>query len=421
MSGNSGGSHILNWTPDLKRMAADFYKRVCSIDEGYKEILEFDETALERVIEKYGLYRQKLHAITEGRRIDRHKIIAALVLAFTDENNQPFIINKDALAKSPTEEFSSYLMFPNEIYIYEVITVILTNFVLASKKSSEFEFNKYNYLIRFPRKVTCWETGKVEPYENHLIQLLAAMILLKADHLTKCLLIMSHLSFFHEMAYDCAVKGLSETYYDPVSWWEINPRDKRYKADKLDGLYNKHGLNTIFDSRTSEKKSRMERESVGVIFADCDKFKKINDAFGHAIGDKVLEIYSESIKQAIGLMDDDIKDNSFPARWGGDEFVICVFNCSRDEIQNLSAEIDKTLSANKRWDEVRAAVKKDLPPRTISQGLAFKDDCDICLGELVNSADEQMYKEKKKNRGSIFFKIKNQIFRAWGCLVPRRG
>jgi len=416
MSGSSDSSHILTWTPDFKRLAADFYKRVCSIDEGYKEILEFDETALDRVIYKYGQYRDNLHAINEGPRIDRHKIIAALVLAFTDENNQPFIINKDALSKSPMKEFSCYLMFPNEIYIYEIITVLLTNFVLASKKSSEFNFNKYNYLIRFPGKIRCWETGKVEPYENHLIQLLAAIILLKADYMTKCLLIISHLSFFHEMAYDCAVKGLGENYYEPATWWEINPRDTRYKADKLDGLYNRRALEIIFDSRTSEKKARKERESVGVIFADCDKFKRINSNFGHAIGDKVLEIYSESILRAIDSMDGVIKDNSFPARWGGgDEFVICIFNCRQHEIQKLVDEIDKTLSLNGRWAELGAEVKKDFPPGTLTQGWSFSDDSvNISLGELVESADGKMYKAKMGIWRSIILKIKNLIFRARG-------
>jgi len=406
MAGNSDSSHVRDWLPEFKRLAVGMYEEVCSIDEGYKEILGYDETALDRAIEKYGLYRQKLHDITEGPRLDRHKITAALLLAFTDENNQPFIIDEAARAKSPIEEFPDFLMYPNETYFAKLITMILTKFVLASKKSSELGFDKNDYSIRFPDETTCWETGKVEPYQDHLNKLIAKMILLKADFTAKLLLIISHLAFFYELAYDCAVMGFSETYYK-INWLENAPREPRYKAYNLAGLFNRRGLELIFDRRTSDKKANMERESVGVIFADCDKFKKINDSFGHPAGDKVLKIYSESILEAIASMAGDVKENSYPASRGGDEFVICLFNCRPDELVQLAKKIKETLTTNNSWAQISAKDGTVLSPGTVSQGLAFEEDCEkTTLAILEKSADKQLYMAKEGKGGKIFFENK---------------
>ena len=145
MLDNDRGSELYNWLPFLRNSAEEFYNHVCSINEGYKEILAYNEASLDKFYTTYCTYRKKIHEIHDGTLIDRHKIIAACALSFTHKDNLPFSINKTALMKSSIKEFSSYLRFANEIYIYESLTAVLSEFVLATKKA--MSLNLLNLII----------------------------------------------------------------------------------------------------------------------------------------------------------------------------------------------------------------------------------------------------------------------------------
>lgn len=205
------------WFEQLEGEARKFCDAVCSIDASYADLLFYkDRIIIDGVFSKYKQYRDKLHKLHAGGLIDRHKILAAIVLAFTDEGNQPFAFNEDALKKLPKDaRFNWRLTFPNEMFISFAVTSFLSEFILATSKIDSLGLNKNNYDIRFPDKIKCWKTGKAFQYEFHFSQLLANMIQEK-DYSTKCLLVMSHLSLFYEIAYDCGVQGLNGEYYAPT-------------------------------------------------------------------------------------------------------------------------------------------------------------------------------------------------------------
>jgi diguanylate cyclase (GGDEF)-like protein len=93
-------------------------------------------------------------------------------------------------------------------------------------------------------------------------------------------------------------------------------------------LYNRTILNILWQNN---------RKNAGndVIMLDCDHFKEVNDKCGHDRGDDALKIYKDSILRAIDSMSS-LKDRTFPARWGGDEFLVCVYNSSGGEVIELA-------------------------------------------------------------------------------------
>jgi diguanylate cyclase (GGDEF)-like protein len=170
------------------------------------------------------------------------------------------------------------------------------------------------------------------------------------------------------------------------------------KANKLEGLYNASALNKIWKRKNDDM-------IVGMIMLDGDKFKQVNDICGHPVGDEVLEIYKDSILNAIE-MSGKLKSKAFPARWGGEEFCICVFDITEEEIIDLSKKIKSELESHARWEGLKEKKYNIVFPRTFSQGIALGKKSEFgYLNAIVEVADNQMYKAKKKGgRNCIYYR-----------------
>jgi diguanylate cyclase (GGDEF)-like protein len=168
---------------------------------------------------------------------------------------------------------------------------------------------------------------------------------------------------------------------------------------RLPGLYNKPAIYKIWDKKSDET-------VVGVIMLDGDKFKLVNDNCGHGVGDEVLEIYRDSILSAINLSSK-LKTRAFPARWGGEEFCVCIFDSNEEEVISLSKKIKSELHIHEKWEELkkRKQIKKVRFPRTFSQGVALGKKSDFpYFNAILGEADKQMYKAKKRgHRDCIFY------------------
>lgn len=139
--------------------------------------------------------------------------------------------------------------------------------------------------------------------------------------------------------------------------------------DALTGIYNR----AYFYDKVREAGSQ-----AGVIMADMDGLKIINDTFGHKIGDQALV-------DTAGILVRCISPDSIPARIGGDEFAVYVPATTRDAtektIQTLRQEI------------ARYNGSHDLPLQ-LSLGFALADGKELPLAELMATADKWMYREK---------------------------
>jgi diguanylate cyclase (GGDEF)-like protein/PAS domain S-box-containing protein len=153
--------------------------------------------------------------------------------------------------------------------------------------------------------------------------------------------------------------------------------------DALTGLPNR----MLFHDRLSQALTRAQRhrQRLAVLILDLDNFKDINDSFGHAAGDKVLQTVGERLKTLL-------RKSDTVARMGGDEFVLLI-----PEIRRLENVIDiahKILMCIRKpvvFDEHRIEI-------TTSIGLALYPDDGEHGETLMKRADNALYRAKKQSR-----------------------
>jgi len=157
-------------------------------------------------------------------------------------------------------------------------------------------------------------------------------------------------------------------------------------TDPLTGLYNRRFL---IDHLTREI-SRAERSGgiLAVGMMDLKGFKSINDRFGHAIGDRVLQIFADS---AMGV----IRRSDLLGRLGGEEFAAVLTNASRDKAVALAEQI--------RCAFAEATTEVDgVPVRaTLSIGVVLHQGAPLDVAELLLQADHALYSAKERGRNRI--------------------
>jgi len=152
-------------------------------------------------------------------------------------------------------------------------------------------------------------------------------------------------------------------------------------ADLLTGLLNRRGM----IARLDVERNRMQRQKgrIGVMLLDLDHFKKVNDRYGHDIGDKVLEQLAETMRQVMRSYD-------LCARWGGEEFLIAAPNivdeaALKEIAEKLRLKIAATPLAT---DQGAVAV-------TVSIGCCLADP-ELSIDAMVKSADDALYVAKRR-------------------------
>lgn len=161
-----------------------------------------------------------------------------------------------------------------------------------------------------------------------------------------------------------------------------NVKEKlRYEAehDQLTGLFNRSGYNDIYHNVNLEK--------CYYILIDVDYFKKVNDKFGHAIGDKVLIKVASMINEMFD------KDNEYAFRLGGDEFSVIIEH-------NDDLSIDQLIEKCKKITDKINNEGNILPAITLSIGIAKGEENDT-TDSLFRKADKALYSVKNNGRHNI--------------------
>ena len=144
--------------------------------------------------------------------------------------------------------------------------------------------------------------------------------------------------------------------------------------DPMTGLYNRMGFEKVFKEKIAIQ------ESFYIMVFDLDETKIINDNFGHLKGDQYIISAARIIKDEIG-------ENGFIGRTGGDEFVALVENMTEEKIEDMKFFIKKHVSHifNKQNTQISIGYSK------------YKEDGET-FEELLSFADKKMYEDKEKRK-----------------------
>jgi diguanylate cyclase (GGDEF)-like protein/PAS domain S-box-containing protein len=156
--------------------------------------------------------------------------------------------------------------------------------------------------------------------------------------------------------------------------------------DQLTGLPNRHYLASFLPEaiRSAKSKGLM----LGIVFLDLDRFKHINDTYGHETGDKLLQVVTARLKQCVRGAD-------VIVRMGGDEFVVVFLDLKSDEEMTLGAGriidiLNAPIVVDERSMQTSASVGISLFPR---------DGNDMV--ELLKHSDTAMYQAKDRGRNNV--------------------
>ncbi|MCG8688768.1 MAG: GGDEF domain-containing protein [Desulfobacterales bacterium] len=157
------------------------------------------------------------------------------------------------------------------------------------------------------------------------------------------------------------------------------------KTDMLTGLLNRRGFEEAVAKATST--ARQNNTPLTLIIADIDHFKKVNDTYGHLIGDNVLKMLSNLIKEHI-------KGKDIASRFGGEEFIIVLPETDLKGGSALAEHIRTSLESM-RWRTKQSG--KAIGAITISLGIAQYAPGEN-LDTLIQRADNALYTAKQNGR-----------------------
>ena len=158
----------------------------------------------------------------------------------------------------------------------------------------------------------------------------------------------------------------------------LNIQKNQLYTDHLTGLYNRR----LLDIHLADcLRNNTRPGSIGVIMIDIDRFKDINDMFGHLIGDEALSETASILKKSVGR-------RGFTARYGGDEFVLVIPANDLTEIERIASEIDRNTELFNKRPNAQYSVH-------LSMGYSiFKCDGKTSKTDVLNGIDKQMYEGK---------------------------
>jgi diguanylate cyclase (GGDEF)-like protein len=153
----------------------------------------------------------------------------------------------------------------------------------------------------------------------------------------------------------------------------------------LTGLPNRRYFDEVL---SIERPRRRANDTLGIVMIDIDHFKRLNDRYGHAVGDSVLRAVAAAIASAVRAEDT-------PARYGGEEFAVLIRRTSAEQAIEVG-------------ERIRLAVVRLHPaslgidqPVTISLGVAVAGTEAVTITDLVERADQALYRAKRLGRDRV--------------------
>ncbi|DAB28015.1 MAG: diguanylate cyclase response regulator [Sulfurimonas sp. RIFOXYD12_FULL_33_39] len=157
--------------------------------------------------------------------------------------------------------------------------------------------------------------------------------------------------------------------------------------DEMTGIYNRRKFFELGEAKFSQG-----LDDLYCVMIDIDKFKHINDTYGHPTGDKVIKLVTKSIAEHID-------SKAIFGRLGGEEFTILCTHSSKKEVVSHIEKIRENIEKLEILSDSGEVIKF-----TISEGVACADKDTKSLDELLKKADVALYEAKGLGRNRVIFR-----------------
>lgn len=170
---------------------------------------------------------------------------------------------------------------------------------------------------------------------------------------------------------------------------QLRNRFKRQAyVDVLTGLRNRRWLSENFEKVAG--RCFRNSQPLSLILGDIDRFKDVNDTWGHLIGDEVLSEFSEIIKRSI-------RPSDVAIRYGGEEFVLLLPNT----FLHMAVQVAERLRSLTEAYFKKKSQDKNYPAVTVSFGVSYGENSDKEFRTIIQEADDALYKAKNSGRNRV--------------------
>ncbi|GGB57193.1 diguanylate cyclase [Shewanella inventionis] len=263
------------------------------------------------------------------------------------------------------------------VFLFALYSVILIGIYSASFNSALFTWlfivPVLSYLllgIKFGTLYTCvYVTGGIGILVYALIFDIAEIYPITIANIVLCLSAIWALSFSYEYKRAEAVARLQ----------------KMASLDPLTGLNNRLLLDSIFERLCDSLPE--QQKSVALLLLDLDHFKRVNDQYGHDVGDKVLVEVSRILNQAR-------RQNDWAFRLGGEEFCMLVSDTSLQQAGHIAERLRETI------DQI-SVINGHYINLSISIGVSRWPEDGSPFSQIYKTADERLYQAKMTGRNKV--------------------
>lgn len=182
-----------------------------------------------------------------------------------------------------------------------------------------------------------------------------------------------------------AIEFFNEYKNDNLLMSKIERYRKESSEDQLTKIPNRRYLETIIESKIRDFYTL--NTPFGICFLDIDNFKKVNDTYGHDIGDEILKIVTKTVQS-------NLRNNDYIGRWGGEEFIVIFSNVDKYGISKVSEKVRHLIEKSK----YRSSVLEVQVSVSIGATISLATDT---VESIVKRADELMYKSKLDGKNKV--------------------
>ena len=158
------------------------------------------------------------------------------------------------------------------------------------------------------------------------------------------------------------------------------------RVDQLTGMYNRKYLEEFVEKAVPQ--ALRAGSTYGVLMIDIDYFKMINDTYGHDVGDEAIRVVSKTIKE-------NIRESDIPIRFGGEEFIVLLYNCDKEHVYEVAEKIRTAFSKQK------ISAGKESFSKTLSVGASLFTEDSESIWKCIKFADVALYHAKETGRNKV--------------------